>query len=153
SPVRNTRTLREGRCEMTDAWRTGDEHPSTSPPPDESPRHGNQGDRAPPPAPPSIPASLTIAVSRETGSRGGTIAQRAARKLGWPVYNQELLEYIAQEGAFRQGITDNQTPEAARWVEHQLDVLLREQNLSQHPSIAELARIVLALGAQGECVL
>src|SRR5215471_15496917 len=47
---------------------------------DESPRHGNQGNRAPPPAAPSIPASLTIAVSRETGSRGGTIAHRAARK-------------------------------------------------------------------------
>jgi cytidylate kinase len=137
---------------MTDEWRTGEHDPSTSPPVDE-PRHGNQGNRAPPPAAPSIPASLTIAVSRETGSRGGTIAQRAARKLGWPVYNQELLEYIAQEGAFRQGITDNQTPAAAQWVEKQLNVLLREQNLSQHPSIAELARIVLALGAQGECVL
>jgi cytidylate kinase len=120
---------------------------------DESPHHGNQGDRAPPPAPPSVPVSLTIAISRETGSRGGTIAHRTARKLGWPVYNQELLEYIAQEGAFRQGVTDNQTPAAAQWAEHQLDVLLREQNLSQHPSIAELARVVLALAAQGECVI
>jgi cytidylate kinase len=120
---------------------------------DESPHHGNQGDRAPPPAPPPVPVSLTIAISRETGSRGGTIAHRAARKLGWPVYNQELLEYIAQEGAFRQGVTENQTPAAARWAEQRLDVLLREQNLSQHPSIAELARVVLALAAQGECVI
>lgn len=119
----------------------------------ESPRHGDQGDRAPPPAAPSIPASLTIAVSREAGSRGATIGHRAARKLGWPVYNQELLEYIAQEGAFRQGVADNQTPAATQWAEHHLDVLLREQNLSQHPSIAELARVVLALGAQGECLL
>jgi cytidylate kinase len=120
---------------------------------DESPRHGNQGDRAPRPAAPSIPASLTIAVSRETGSHGGTIAHRAARKLGWTVYNQELLEYVAQEGAFRQGVTDNQTPAAAQWAEHHLELLLQEQKLSPHPSIIELARVVLALGAQGECVL
>jgi len=120
---------------------------------DESPRHGNQGDRAPPPAAPSIPASLTIAVSRETGSHGGTIAHRAARKLGWTVYNQELLEYIAQEGAFRQGVAENQTAAAAQWAEHHLDFLLREQRLSPHPSIIELARVVLALGAQGECVV
>jgi cytidylate kinase len=120
---------------------------------DESPRHGNQGDRAPPPPAPSVPASLTIAVSREAGSRGGTIAHRAAQKLGWPVYNQELLEYIAQEGAFRQGVTENQTPAAVEWAEQHLNILLREQNLSQHPSLAELARVVLALGAQGECVL
>jgi cytidylate kinase len=120
---------------------------------DEPPRHGNQGDRAPPPPAPSVPASLTITVSRETGSRGGTIAHRAAQKLGWPVYNQELLEYIAQEGAFRQGVAENQTPAAVQWTEQRLDILHREQNLSQHPSIVELARVVLALAAQGECVL
>jgi cytidylate kinase len=96
---------------------------------------------------------LTIAISREAGSRGSTIAHRSARKLGWPAYDQELLEYIAQEGAFRQGVTETQTPAAAEWVEHSMDVLRREQNLSRHPSIAELARVVLALGAQGECVL
>lgn len=127
--------------------------PATINPPDESPRHGNQGDRAPPPAAPSIPASLTIAVSRETGSHGGTIAHRAARKLGWTVYNQELLEYIAQEGAFRQGVMENQTAAVTQWAEHHLDLLLREEKLSPHPSIIELARVVLALAAQGECVL
>jgi cytidylate kinase len=117
-----------------------------------TPRHGFQGDRAPA-ALPSRPASLTIAISREAGSRGGTIARRAARKLGWQVYNQELLEYIAQEGAFREGVLANLPLAAARWAEEQLEQLLREQNLSQHPSILELARIVLALGAQGKVVL
>src|SRR5438132_11410740 len=120
---------------------------------DEPPRHGNQGDRAPRPTASALPAALTIAVSRETGSHGGTIAHRAARKLGWTVYNQELLEYIAQEGAFRQGVKENQTPAAAQWAEHRLELLLREHKLSPHPSISELARVVLALGAQGECVL
>ena len=119
----------------------------------ESPRHGFQGDRAPAPARPLIPASLTIAISREAGSRGGTIARRTGRNLGWQVYNQELLEYIAQEGAFRQGIADNLPAPAARWAEQRLEALLREENLSQHPSITELARIVLALGAQGEVIL
>ncbi|MCI0461880.1 MAG: cytidylate kinase-like family protein [Gemmataceae bacterium] len=119
----------------------------------ESPRHGFQGDRLPRPATPLLPASLTIAISREAGSRGGTIARRAGRKLGWQVYNQELLEYIAQEGAFRQGLTEDLPPEVACWVEEQLQRLLREQNLSRHPSILNLARIILALGAQGDVLL
>jgi cytidylate kinase len=119
----------------------------------ESPRHGFQGNRGPAPPPPAVPASLTITVSREAGSRGDTIARRAGRKLGWQIYNQELLEYVAQEGALRQGIADSLTPAAARWAGERLEVLLREQNLSQHPSIIELARIVLALGAQGEAVV
>jgi cytidylate kinase len=119
----------------------------------QSPLHGFQGDRAAPAFQAVFPASLTIAVSREAGSRGSTIATRAGQKLGWQVYNQELLEYIAQEGAFRQDITNNLSPEAARWAEDRLQTLLREQIVSQHPSIINLARIVLALGAQGEVVL
>jgi cytidylate kinase len=119
----------------------------------ESPRHGFQGNRALRPPEPLIPAALTVAVSREAGSRGETIARRAGQKLGWEVYNQELLEYIAQEGAFRQGIAENVPPTAAQWAEHRLDLLQREENLSQHPSITDLARIILALGVQGEVIL
>jgi len=63
------------------------------------------------------------------------------------------LEYIAQEGNFRQVLGGNLTEEAIRWTDERLETLLREQNLSQHPSIRELARIVLALGAQGEAVV
>lgn len=121
--------------------------------PAESPRHGFQGDRLPVHKTEQVPASLTIAVSREAGSRGGTITRRAGKKLGWQVYNQELLEYIAQEGAFRDGVADGSAPAVVRWVEERVQRLLREQNLSQHPSILELARIVLTLGAEGNVVL
>jgi cytidylate kinase len=117
------------------------------------PRHGFQGDRAPPPPAPDAPASLTIAISREAGSRGGSIARRAGSKLGWQVYTQELLEYISQEGQMRQDLMAAIQPAGQRWSEERIESLLREQNLSQHPSIGNLARIVLALGAQGEVIL
>jgi cytidylate kinase len=119
----------------------------------ESPRHGYQGDRGSAATPSLLPASLTVALSREAGSRGGSIAQRAGAKLGWQVYRQETLEYIAQEGSFRQEVVDNLAPAAKTWVEENLDRLLREQNLSRHPSILDLARIVLSLGTAGEVIL
>jgi cytidylate kinase len=138
---------------MTDSERTlAQPRQSVALPFLESPLHGYQGDRGPVQAPPTVPASLTIAVSREAGARGGTIGRRVGKKLGWQVYNQELLEYTAQEGASRQ-IMAHLPPAASRWAEERLQVLLREQNLSQHPNIADIARIVLALGAQGEVVL
>jgi cytidylate kinase len=118
----------------------------------ESPRHGFQGDRAAAPVE-RIPSRLTVAISREAGARGGTIARRVGRKLAWPVYNQELLEYIAQEGAFRHDVVEGLPPAAARWAEVRLQRVLREQTLSQHPSLVELARVILALGAQGQVVL
>jgi hypothetical protein len=121
--------------------------------PRDTPRHGFQGDRAPPPAPPTTPAGLTIAISREAGARGGSIGRRIGRKLNWGVYDQELLEYMAQEAAVRQNVVEPLTPQAATWVETRLEQLLREQNLSQHPLILHLARVVLALGAQGNVVI
>ena len=71
-----------------------------------TPRHGDRGNRPQSPTRPQVPSSLTIAVSREAGSRGGSIARRAAAKLGWQVYSQEMLEYIAQDGNFRSGVEE-----------------------------------------------
>jgi cytidylate kinase len=119
---------------------------------DVSPHHGEIAER-PTNGAPSVPAALTLAVSRESGSRGGSISRRAGTKLGWRVYSQDLLEYVAQEGNFRQEILDNLSPPAVEWVETHLDRLLREQNLSRHPSLIDLARMVLALASTGEVIL
>jgi hypothetical protein len=100
-----------------------------------------------------VPGSLTVAVSREAGSRGGSIGRRAGAKLGWQVYTQELLEYIAQEGNFRQGVLDNLSPAAAHWVAEQLERLGHEDSLGHHASLLELTRMILGLAAQGEVVL
>jgi cytidylate kinase len=118
----------------------------------ESPHHGFRG-ASDPPATPGVPAGLTVTVSRESGSRGGSIARRAGAKLGWQVYSQELMEFMAQEGAHRQEILDNLSPAASAWVEAELDRLLRAQELSPHPSLLAMVRMVLALGATGEVVL
>jgi len=117
----------------------------------ESPHHGFRGnwDDSPPP----FPWGLTIAISRETGARGATIAKRAGAKLGWQVYSQDLLEYIAQEGTFRQDIIDHLPLTAGFWVDDQLKRLTQEISISRDPSILELARMVLSLSARGEVVL
>ena len=119
----------------------------------DSPRHGFQGDRGPVPPPAEFPAGLTLAVSREAGSRGGSIGRRAARKLGWQVYDQELLEYVSQDGPMHQELIDGLPAGAAVWLGQRLEQLQREQSVSQHPSILRLARAILALAAQGGVVL
>jgi cytidylate kinase len=120
--------------------------------PRESPRHGFQGDRGTPP-PRSGPSALTIALSREAGARGSTIARRVGRKLGWQVYDQELIEYMAQEASVSQGVLDALAATPADWAEARLQQLIRDRAVSEHPTIVNLARVVLALGAQGHAVL
>jgi cytidylate kinase len=119
----------------------------------EAPTPGFHGDRGEEVRPRSGPTAQSVALSREAGARGGTIARRAARRLGWQVYDQEMLEYMAQNTVVRQGMVDHLSTQAAAWAEMQLEQLLRAQSLSQNPSVVNLARVILSLGAQGEVVL
>jgi cytidylate kinase len=96
---------------------------------------------------------LTIAVSREAGARGSTIARRVGRKLGWQVYDQEVLEYMAQEAILRQSLPETSSSTPTDWTEVRLQQLIRENAISEHPSIVNLARVVLSLGAQGHVIL
>jgi cytidylate kinase len=140
---------------MTSAEPNGDMLGERLAPPEqsESPRHGFRGDPGSPKSARFQPARLTVAVSREAGARGSTIARRAAAKLGWQVYSQELLEHISQEGSFRQTLVENLPPGGLRWVEQRLELLLSEQHLSRHPSVVDMTRIILGLGAQGDVIL
>jgi hypothetical protein len=46
------------------------------------------------PAPAAAPS--TIAITREAGARGKTVAEEIGRQLGWPVYERELIEKTAE---------------------------------------------------------
>jgi cytidylate kinase len=118
----------------------------------ESPLHGYRGVADEEPFA-SVPAGLTIAISREAGARGTTIAQHAGEKLGWEVYSQEMLEYGAQNAALRQDVHDKLSPDAMAWVEARMLQLLDQPNVSHDANIVDLARLVLSLGAQGNVIL
>ena len=118
----------------------------------ESPLHGYRGTAEDEPLS-KIPAGITIAISREAGARGASIATRAGEKLGWEVYSQDMLEYGAQNAALRQDVLDKLPPGASGWIDEQLQMLLEQPNMSHEPNIVDLARLVLALGAQGNVIL
>ena len=118
----------------------------------ETPLHGYRGPTC---AAPQLgaPAGMTIAISREAGARGGSIAKRAGVKLGWQVYTQEMMEYLSHEGGFRLEIDTQLAPAALAWIDEQQQRLLHEQSLSRNPSMLDLSRVVLALAAQGEAIM
>jgi cytidylate kinase len=127
--------------------------PGMLPGEESSPRHGFRGDRARQGSRLEAPLGLSIALSREAGARGGTIGRLAGKRLGWQVYDQELLEFMAQDGVARQGLLDSLTPACLTWVEGRLAELRRRHGFAEDNSILGLARLVLALAAQGEVVL
>ena len=119
----------------------------------ESPRHGYRGERPPSGDHPFVPASLTVAVSREAGSRGTSIARRAGEKLGWQVYTQEMLEYIAQDPTVRQEIAEGLSPSAQHWLEEQMERLQSAGGVTRNAALLDMARVLLSLAATGEILL
>ena len=118
----------------------------------DSPLHGYRGETASAPTV-GVPMGLTIAISREAGSRGMSISKRAGEKLDWDVYSQEMLEFIAQDGSVRRDLLARLPPTASGWIEEQLGQLVRAQTVSDNPAMLDLARLVLALGAHGSVIL
>jgi cytidylate kinase len=116
----------------------------------EAPRHGYRGEAG---AQPFVPGGLTVAVSREAGSRGTSIARRAGAKLGWQVYSQELLEYLAQDATARDEILGNLSPAAHHWLEEQLEQVQAAYAVHRQPALFDMARLILALAATGEVIL
>lgn len=119
----------------------------------EAPQHGFRGEREAPSDRPLLPQALTVAVSRESGSRGILIAKRVAKQLKWPFYDQETLEYTAQEGHLTQQIFNQLTEPQMDWVEQRLEQLVASKGISDNQAIHQLARVVLAIGVRGEAVI
>ena len=118
--------------------------------PPEPPLHGYRGDVASVPL--TRPLGLTVAISRETGARGGGIAKRVAQALGWQILNQEMMGFLTQNESARAELLADVTPDAAAWADRQVDRLLAERKIGG-PEAVELIRLVFHIAARGEVVL
>lgn len=114
------------------------------------PLHGNRGDSR---ERPTSPAGLTVAISREAGASGGSIARRLGQRLGWQVYTRELLEFLCANDAARTSILTDVPPDASTWVEHHLTRLRREGVITQSTEHDEMPRLVLSLASRGQVLI
>src|SRR5436305_11198345 len=115
-----------------------------------TPQHGNRGDRR---DRPSAPAGVAIAISREAGARGETIARRVGKRLGWQVYTQELLEFLCANDVARQSVLADVPAEAAGWVAAQLDRVKGDRGIDPAAEGGDMPRLILSLAARGQAIL
>lgn len=116
----------------------------------EAPLHGYRGDKAESETE-GRPGGWTLAISREAGARGGTIAHRVAELLDWQVFTQESIDYMLQQETARQQL-ESELPAASRqWLEQQ-----RQRLKQQHWPMEEartLADLLLVIAARGDAVI
>ena len=99
------------------------------------------------------PKGMTIAISREAGARGATIAHKVGEILRWQVFDQEMLDYLMMDETGRAQLFAEVPPGGKEWAERQLARLQRERRLNSEPDTTALARLVLLAAARGDAVI
>lgn len=110
--------------------------------------------------PPGTAPAFTIALSREAGILGTSVAQEVGKRLGWQVYDHELVEHIAREMRVRAALLESVDEKPQSWLLETLHSLPtatdqgeRKSVVSQSAFVRHLVETVLALGIHGECVI
>jgi cytidylate kinase len=113
-------------------------------------RRRQQEEKAAPEAP--RPA-LTIALTREAGVPGTSIAREVGAKLGWPVYDHELLEKIAHEMGLRVDLLESVDERRKSWLLESVQALSSGAFVSESSYVHHLVQTILSLGTHGECII
>ena len=96
---------------------------------------------------------FSIAFSREVGSGGTQIAQEVGRRLNWPVYDHELLERLAADLKVDVMQLESVDERPGSWLVECLKSFADVASVTEVKYFHRLIKMLLALGAQGECVI
>ena len=98
-------------------------------------------------------AHFTIALSRETGTYGAAIAREVGNRLGWPVYDSELLQRIADDMGVHRNLLENVDERQQNWLSECLAALSAQPGINQSAYFRRLVETLLSLASHGHCVI
>jgi cytidylate kinase len=96
---------------------------------------------------------FTIALAREAGTPGTTVARTVGERLHWPVYDQELVERVAQELRQRPDRLKAVDERHRSWLVEIAEAFGSPHGLTQSGYVYHLVRSLQELAAQGDCVI
>jgi cytidylate kinase len=99
------------------------------------------------------PPAWTIALSREAGANGPRVAHAVGERLGWMVYDRELLERVAGEMGVRATLLESVDERRKNWLQECLGAFSSAPAVSATAYVRHLLETLLSLAAHGECVI
>jgi cytidylate kinase len=94
-----------------------------------------------------------ITLSRHRGTDGDLLAQKVAEKLGWQVFDREIVQAIASQDPVREKLLSRLDEHAADALQDFLGTVLVREAVSRNKYAHDLAKIVWALARHGRVVL
>lgn len=99
------------------------------------------------------PPGFTIALARQAGTPAAAVARALAQRLGWTIYDRELLEKIAQEMGLHASLLETVDEKRVNWLLQSMENLLAVPQVNEFAFLRHLAKTVLALGMHGDCII
>jgi cytidylate kinase len=96
---------------------------------------------------------FAIAISRESGARGTSIAREVGARLGWLVYDHELVERIAKEMKLRTSLLESVDEKRVSWLQECVESFAAAPMITKSSYFRHLAQTLLSLATHGECVI
>lgn len=95
----------------------------------------------------------TILISRERGSGGGRVAQMIGERLGWHVFDREIVEEIAKRTHIREQLVASVDEHVrSRWGIHRRKSEAGTE-IEWQEYLHQLRQVILALGYHGHAIL
>jgi cytidylate kinase len=104
------------------------------------------------PSPPA-PRGFTIAISREAGANGSAVGRLLGERLGWPVYDYELVEHIAGDMGLRSELLESVDEKRMSWLQEFAESFASEGSVTESAYIRHLVETLLTLAVHGECII
>jgi cytidylate kinase len=96
---------------------------------------------------------LTIALSRQVGAGGTSIATEVGNRIGWPVYDHALLERIAEEMHLRTQLLESVDERQTHWLTESIEAFGQSPGISTSSYVRHLVQTILSLAAHGSCII
>jgi hypothetical protein len=94
-----------------------------------------------------------LLISREKGAGGSAVGQLAGKRLGWQVFNKEIVEAIAEKANVRRELIESLDERDRATIHDAVKGFLSPQPVGTAGYLATLREILLTLGHQGDVVI
>jgi hypothetical protein len=94
-----------------------------------------------------------LLISREKGAGGSAVAQLAGKRLGWQVFDKEIVDAIAERAKVRRELVESLDERDRATIQDAIGQWLDPQSIGISGYLAHLREILLTLGHQGDVVI
>jgi cytidylate kinase len=95
----------------------------------------------------------TVTISRERGSGGSTIGRLLAERLGFILFDSEIVDHVARSAAVDRLVVSQMDERSQHSIQSWADRVSQAKNFSAHSYMAHLTKTILTIGEKGRGVI